>query len=457
MKRILIILAVLFALGAGLGLLWHWDKFSAQPAPQTTLSEGSETAVPDSATATPVDPAEGELSALLSDYNVRKTDVGYLQLVSEMLLERRQVTKAKKYLDEAYTIDPLDARTVSLLAKVALLKKDFEQAELYLASLPDDDIHTAFIKALTAVLTGNRDTAGKHLHYITDNFPESDLAKKSQRIIDAYREFDYYRDGLPLHLKTLLARSLNQIDEPALAIWLLRDVLTEKTDYRDAWILLGYAYYNLQQFSLAEDAFRKAYELDTEKPETQYFLGLTYYALNNLPESARFFEYAVVNGFEPKTQVYQKLSEVYVLEEEFQKAVSMYENYLALAPETHPEDFVRPVFIYIEYLQAPANALVLAQKVVTAHPDKAMSYTLLGWAYAANDDFTNALVNLEKARIMDATLPYLSLAFGKFYEAKGEIEKAKEYYKEAYDKNDLSVRNEAAESYNVLLEQDQQE
>ena len=122
------------------------------------------------------------------------------------------------------------------------------------------------------MIDNDRDSAGRHLHYVTDNFPESELGEKAQKIIDAYREFDYFRDGLPIHLRTLLARSFNQINEPTLAIWLLRDVLTEKTDYRDAWILLGYAYYNLQQFSLAEDAFYKAYELDTEKPETQFIL-----------------------------------------------------------------------------------------------------------------------------------------------------------------------------------------
>ncbi len=277
-----------------------------------------------------LDPFELELVELLSDYNVRKNDVGYFHLISEKLLERRQTKKAKKYLDEALELDPANVRTMSLLAKVSLLQKDFEQARNYLAELPDDEIHSAFIKALLAVIDNDRDSAGRHLHYVTDNFPESELGEKAQKIIDAYREFDYFRDGLPIHLRTLLARSFNQINEPTLAIWLLRDVLTEKTDYRDAWILLGYAYYNLQQFSLAEDAFYKAYELDTEKPETQYFLGLTYYALDDIAESERFFEYAVINGFEPRAQAYQKLSDVYLQNENYEKAVSMYENYFSL-------------------------------------------------------------------------------------------------------------------------------
>jgi cytochrome c-type biogenesis protein CcmH/NrfG len=456
MKKFFVIFLFLLLLGVIVGAVTFFmidPSLLIKETPKVTEEVGDQ--LQTSETKKVDDPFESELAELLSDYNVRKNDVGYLHLISEKLLERRQTKKAKRYLNEALELDPSNVRTMSLLAKVSLLQKDFEQARNYLAELPDDEIHAAFIKALLAVIDNDRDAAGKHLHYIADNFPESELGEKAQRIIDAYREFDYFRDGLPIHLRTLLARSFNQINEPALAIWLLRDVLTEKTDYRDAWILLGYAYYNLQQFSLAEDAFYKAYELDTEKPETQYFLGLTYYALDNLVESERFFEYAVINGFEPRVQAYQKLSDVYLENENYEKAVSMYENYLSLSKDTKPTDFVRPVQIYIDYLNEPENALALAQRVVRTHPNEAMSYNLLGWAYLENKDYANALVNLEKAQLIDSTLPALYLTFGKFYEAQGDLDKAKEEYKKAYEEGDEElVSNQAAERYNALIKND---
>lgn len=457
MKKIFVIFLALLLLGIGFGgfyFLFYEGGIDLLTGKVGT-PETKETSLEQSSPSLKEDPLESELNALLRDYNVRKTDIGYLHLLAEKYLERRQVKKAKQYLTEALELNTGNVRTQSLLAKIALLQKDYGQAANFLAELPDDDMHVAFVRALLSVLEGDRDMAGKYLHFVSDNFPESELGNKAQRIIDAYREFDYYKDGLPVHLKTLLARSLNQINEPALAIWLLRDVLTEKTDYRDAWILLGYAYYNLQQFSLAEDAFYKAYELDTEKPETQYFLGLTYYALDNPNESERFFEYAVINGFEPRAQVYQKLSEVYLLNQNYKKAVSMYENYLALTPTAAAGDFTRPVQIYIDYLNEPTKALDLAKRIVALQPEDAMSYNLLGLAYLANKDYTNALVSLEKARVLDATLPALHLTFGKFYEAQGEIEKAKEQYKLAYEKGqDQTVSNQAAELYNSLIGND---
>lgn len=455
MKRFLVIVLFLLLLGSIAGAVAFFminpGFFIKNTQDKQVVSQANERLRTDEVKKI-ADPLELELMELLSDYNVRKHDIGYLHLISEKFLERRQNKKAKKYLDEALKLDSSNVRTMSLLAKVSLLQKDFEQARNYLAELPDEEMYAAFTKALLAVMDNDRDSAGRHLHYVANNFPESELGEKAQKIIDAYREFDYFRDGLPIHLRTLLARSFNQINEPALAIWLLRDVLTEKTDYRDAWILLGYAYYNLQQFSLAEDAFYKAYELDTEKPETQYFLGLTYYALDDLMESERFFEYAVVNGFEPRVQAYQKLSDVYLQNEDYEKAVSMYENYLSLSKKTKSTDFVKPVMIYIDYLNKPSSALTLTQRVVRVHPDEAMSYSLLAWAYLANKDYANALVNLEKAQMLDATLPALALTFGKFYEAQGDVEKAKEQYKKAYEKGDSElISNEAAERYNELI------
>ena len=133
----------------------------------------------------------------------------------------------------------------------------------------------------------------------------------------------------------------------------------------------------------------------------------------------------------------------------------MYENYFSLSREAKPADFIRPVMIYIDHLNKPQSALTLAQKVVRTHPDEAMSYNLLAWAYLANKDYTNALMNLEKAQILDATLPALALTFGRFYEAQGNLEKAKEQYKKAYEEGGSElISNEAAERYNKLIKND---
>ena len=79
---------------------------------------------------------------------------------------------------------------------------------------------------------------------------------------------------------------------------------------------------------------------------------------------------------------------------------------------------------------------------VETHPDKAMSYNLLGWAYTAMEEYDEAEENLQKALSMDPKLDAVHLNLGWLYEKNGQETLAKEYYKKAetiYDRIDLSL------------------
>lgn len=446
MRRPLVILAVGIVATVGLGT-WYLSQVNfSGTLPQS--AEPTVTQAPDAPT------EDAELNTLLKAYNDKKDDPAFLLQLSDAMLQRRQAKKASRYLDEILAINPKSSDALSRLAIISLYENNIQAAKNMLNGLPDDHSYSLFAKALVAIFETRRDDAGTYLHTIISNAPDTLLASNAQKLIDAYREFDYYRDGKPVHLKTLIARAFNQINEPALAIWFLKDILTEKPDYRDAWILLGYAYFNLQQFSSAIDAFQKAYEIDSEKPETQYFLGLAYYALDNKIEAQRFLEYAVLNGFEPKLQAYEKLATLYLDNGFFEKAAKAYENSLALMPNRTPEDFTQPIWIYIDKLGMPERAVRLAKQVVEAHPDSASALTLLAWADIASGDFTEALKNLEQAKTLNPNLASISLNFGRLYEAQGDKEKAKASYKQAYEMaKGTTEGNQAAEKYNILLNQ----
>jgi tetratricopeptide (TPR) repeat protein len=457
MKKILLILIPLVILvGGGGGTAWYIITYHPEWLPRTLNSVQEEAVIDEVVISENTEPElsaeEQSLIDLINQYDYRKNDVSYLQRVAGEFLQRRQVKKAEKYVSEALALDPLQSRSVGLQVKIYLLENRINEAQVFLANSPDDSGEVSFMKALTAILLGNRDEAGRQLHNIVDSGKDPNIVANAQKIIDAYREFDFFRDGQLIHLQTLLARSMNQIDEPQLAIYLLRGVLDEKSDYRDAWLLLGYAYFNLQQYSQSEDAFLKAYSLDSEKPETQYFLGLIYSAMKNYAESERFFEYALINSFEPKIQVYQRLAEVYLKNDRYDKAVKMYENFLALLPERHASDFVQPISLYLNNLKEPQNALRIAEQVAEALPEEAESYTLLAWSQIEGGNLTEAQLNLEKAAILAPALPSVFLNYGRLYEALGDLDKAKENYKKAYDlSRGTEEGNVAAELYNKLI------
>jgi tetratricopeptide (TPR) repeat protein len=235
---------------------------------------------------------------------------------------------------------------------------------------------------------------------------------------------------------------------------LLWDILKEKRDYRDAWIILGYSYLKLEAFNEAIDALEEAKRQDPEKPETLFYLGLAYAGNGQLSEAIDILELALSNGYEPSIHVEQKLAELYFQSEDYEKASKKYEDVISLNP-SDINYFIRPIYIYIDKLQNPEKALSLAEKANLHHPDNAMSYNLLGWAYVANHDFINAKKNLEKSLELNESFdaPYLNM--GWMYEKQGNYERAKLFYKKAFDVGTNSpVADLAAERYNALIDKE---
>ena len=108
-----------------------------------------------------------------------------------------------------------------------------------------------------------------------------------------------------------MAKVYNEVEEFYLAKAISGSGVTEKDDYRDLWILFGYSCLKIEDLKCSLDSFTRAQDLDPEKAETLYFLGLTYFELDRLDDAMNSLELALENGFEPAIQVKQKLAEIY--------------------------------------------------------------------------------------------------------------------------------------------------
>ncbi len=277
------------------------------------------------------------------------------------------------------------------------------------------------------------------------------IQTNAQLFLDAYTEYDLEQGGQESHLRTLLAQAATDADQHELATTILYQVLSETPTYRDAWILLGYAYLNLEQYEDSASAFEEAIELDTTKPETNYFLALAYFGQDRYEDCIIYLELSIVYGFEPQVQVYQKLAETYFLLEDYEAAVRNYEQVLDLNDEDI-NSFIRPVWLNMDYLDNVARSFELAAWAIQSHPGEAMSYNLMGWVLIEYGDLEEAREHLEEALSIDPDLAAAYLNLGTIDELEGDTESAKENYKKAYnlDQND-SVGALAAEKYNEIL------
>lgn len=379
-----------------------------------------------------------------------------LARLSNQLLKYDEV---KKYAQEILNRDPSDVEAELLLARTDYNLYQFEEAQNRISTLKEKGIESEeiiYLSALIQIALNQYQEARVILTNLKNTVPpiSEDLIGKVDKILSSYEEFDFAEGAEEIYLSQLVVRSLNEVGEYELSINKLKDILNQRSDLRDGWLMLGFAYLNLQKYVFAANAFETAYELDSEWPATQYFLGLTYSELGQVDDAIIYLSYALENDFNPKIVLYQKLADLYLESGNYKKAVQAYEKVLKVDSK-EIESYVRPIFIYLDHLDQPEKALKLAELAVRQFPESAMAYNLTGWSQIGINNFIEAEKNLKKALSIDPNLSAAWLNYGRLYEKLNNTEEALNSYEKSYnlDKNG-SVGNLAAKRFNDLLKKE---
>ena len=354
-------------------------------------------------------------------------------------------------LQKAVELDASNQDAHILLGKTMLKLEQTNAAQALFDGLTFENIEATYYQGILAAVFGDYDKAIDRFNKVIEIGTQPELAKNAANFLDSMSTNAPAEDPNPMTIKTLVARSLAETEETSLAIPLLYDVLREEPDYRDAWIILGYSYLSQNKFPEAQNALFKAVELDPTKAESRYFLGLSYFGLDDYTSAVIQLELAIESGFEPQVQAHQKLGDAAVLAQNYPKAAEAYEKVLILN-SSDIELFVRPVWLNIEHLNEPDRALELANQAVREHPGNAMAYNLLGWAQISIRDMENAGKNLRYALIIDPKLPAAHYNLGLWNEQQGNLQDAEDEYKQAYTLDPGGpIGNLAAERYNTLM------
>lgn len=394
------------------------------------------------------------LLAVAEYENARKLNQSEIEPIIEIgriHLENKDYLKAKINFKEVLDIDTENIEAKIYLGKTQLGDGKIPEARQVFDSIKNPDQKTKYYQALVAGYFGEYEKSRNLLKEAENMNTDEKITSKIKIFLSAYNEWDLYQEGKKIHLKTLLGRSYNEIGEYHLAKSILIDVVLEKKDYRDARILLGYAYLKLEKYQDAIETFEDAKKLDPEKAETFFFLGLSYYGMENLPKTIENLEIAKKTGFQPQVQIEQKLAEVYLELKEYNKSVQNFENVLSYNSE-NVKYFIRPVSLYLEHLNQPEKAMILAQKAVDKHPNEALSYNLFAWAALQANKLPEAEKNLKKAIKLNPNLDAIYLNFGILNEKKGQYSQALIYFKKAHELSEGSpIGSIAVQHYNNLI------
>jgi tetratricopeptide (TPR) repeat protein len=389
-------------------------------------------------------------------YNKDNSNSSPLIEIGRIYLRTNNFPKAEETFRQLYSQNPNNDDIKIYLGRSLINQRKISEARPLIDSVSTPTQLSKYYQGILAAFFGEHDKAKDLLNQsvgLGQNNGSEDLTKKAKNFLNAYNEFKSNVESPDVHLKVLLARSFNQCGEYQMAIPLLFEVTKAKLDYRDAWILLGFAYLQTGKYQDAIEALERAKILDNQKPETLFYLGLGYYSVNDFKKAEENLSLAKQYGFQPEILVDQKLAEVYLQLQNYSKSAAAYEQLLGLNSDD-VNYFIRPIWIYLEKTKEPSKALALAQKAASLHPNQAMSHNLMGWTLIYNNQFDQAEQELKQAMAIDPNLDATYLNFGILFEMKNQPDKALVFYQKAHKLGQGdNIALSAADRYNKLLAQ----
>lgn len=323
-----------------------------------------------------------------------------LRKLAQAQLQRRDVRGAQSTLDQLRR-EGARAEDVLLLESMILLRTGEVAKARSLLDAAQDSPHKHYGLALLAIMSADHATAKKELQTVNAGW-EPVLRSYARVLTGAYDEFALFPESPETHLQTLLGRALAQVQECELALPILSQATQGQNDYRDAWIVQGFCELTTERYTEALASLERAYQLDPEKPEVQYFLARAYISQKDAANALTFLQYALRNGFEPESEVRRLIAQQAL---EMGNAALAFEQYDALSNADDAD---------IEAFRAYVTAAITADKNEEAYAkarvavdrwqDNATAHELLGWAAAETDRNDEARAELQKAIELDPNL-----------------------------------------------------
>ena len=330
------------------------------------------------------------------------------------------------------------------LAKNFIKKQDFETALGILTIIEQTSEESSYYKTIIDLLNQEEIDA-------SISIPFSESFTKSQEIQKAFDEFSLQQDGQQVFLRALIAKALIQNQDFELAHSFLQQALNLRSDYRDAWIMLGYTELNFENYTKAKKAYEHAYDLDPTKAETQFFLAIAYEELDEKEKALEFYQLAFKNQYTPKSHVIQKIAELSLNLGYYSEAFKLYEELLKITHDD-ADSFIRPVWIAIDKLSDLEKAEQMASWAQSLYPNSAQSYNLLAWVFIEKQEYPQAQKQLNSAFAIDPLFAAAHYNQGLLYEQTGKLENALSSYERAYRQDkDGPIGNLAAQEYNRLM------
>lgn len=323
-----------------------------------------------------------------------------LKKLASMQLQRREFDAARDTIATLKSENP-NNDDVLFLEGILALRQGKNDAAVKIFEKKPDAPQSMYGVGLVAIARGDHDAAQASLNRAVQS-GDPVIRTFSTTILQAYSDFALFPDGQNIHIQTLLARALAQVNECETALQLVTPVTSVQPKYRDAWIVKGFCEFNTERTQEALASLEQAYALDPEKPEIQYFLARTHAALGDPANAVTFLQYAILNSFKPEKDARELLVD-YALELGNTALALEQRRLISESPDSDLTAYSKYIDLAINTNNNSLEALTAAKNALARWPDNAVALTLAGKAALAAGLPEDATSYIERALKIDPT------------------------------------------------------
>jgi tetratricopeptide (TPR) repeat protein len=214
----------------------------------------------------------------------------------------------------------------------------------------------------------------------------------------------------------------------------------------------GKNYYEKRSYELALKRFLKAFELDENNPEAQYYLGIVYARTGRYEPAVEYLRQALDSELADINKIHTEmiLGYIYTIQERYDEALLLFRGILDMGLES-AQAYAAIGFI-MDRNGRFKDAIMNLYRAIEIDPGNANAHNSLGYIFAeSNLNLDEALKECRKAVSLDPDNPAYLDSLGWVYYKIGQKSQAKNYLKKALKK--APANGEIRDHLKVVMEE----
>ncbi len=338
--------------------------------------------------------------------------------------------KAVDFLNQVLTLEPENLEARYRLGRAYLARSELGAArrefEGLLAQAEMDP--RAHYQLGLLLAEEDPDRALRHLEVAAAG-PQAALAGEAQDMISTVKRV--MREENKAQADAILGAAYLNRREWSLARREFEEAIRLKPDHADAHAYLGRVLEEMGESEAALSHLWKAVQLDPKHALGYYFLGM-YHRAHGRPLTARGQFTRLLELDPDNAAACVEVARTYIDKRDYPTAREWFHKAVELEPEKAEFHLLLADF-HLDFLFKPEEGLAAARKAVELAPENAVAHDTLGWAYYLRGQRFEAERSLKKALALDPDLPSIHYHLGTLYAWRGVEKRALYEYQRAID------------------------